>query len=98
MADHPPLPPSPPDRPQPPPAPLPTTRGARTRPLIASVRMMAVSAVEYLELLARDAAPVEFEGPVLAARGAGASTEQLAELERAKVLALQVRGVLESRR
>lgn len=60
--------------------------------------MMPVSSVEYLELLARNAAPIEFEGPMLAARAAGADAETMAELERAKVLALQVRGVLESRR
>ncbi|WP_205739828.1 GAF domain-containing protein [Georgenia sp. SYP-B2076] len=57
-----------------------------------------MAGVEYLELLARDAAPVEFEGPLLAARAAGADADTLAELERAKGLALQVRGVLENRR
>jgi len=56
------------------------------------------TSMEYLELLARDAAPVEFEGPVLNARAAGADPETLAELERAKSLALQVRGILETRR
>ncbi|WP_211287262.1 helix-turn-helix domain-containing protein [Georgenia soli] len=53
---------------------------------------------EYLELLARDASPVEFEGPLLAARTAGADAETVERLERAKTLALQVRSVLESRR
>jgi len=60
--------------------------------------MSRVAGTEFLELLARDAAPVEFEGPLLAARAAGADAEQLAELERAKTLALQVRAVLEARR
>lgn len=60
--------------------------------------MSAVTGIEFVELLARDAAPVEFEGPILAAREAGVDAEQLAELERGKALALQVRAVLESRR
>ena len=64
----------------------------------ASVTMMPVTSVEYLELLARDAAPAEFEAPILTARAAGADSATLAELERAKALALQVRGVLETRR
>jgi sugar diacid utilization regulator len=60
--------------------------------------MARVSGMEFLELLARDAAPVEFEGPLLAARAAGADPDTLEDLERAKVLALQVRSVLEARR
>lgn len=56
------------------------------------------SAIAFLELLAREAAAVEFEGPLLAARAAGASPEQLAELERAKTVALRVRALLEHRR
>lgn len=60
--------------------------------------MLPVSSIEYLELLARDATPVEFEGPVLAARAAGMDSETLTELDRAKALALQVRAVLETRR
>ncbi|MFH5824097.1 helix-turn-helix domain-containing protein [Georgenia sp. AZ-5] len=55
-------------------------------------------ALEYLTLLAREAAAVEFEGPLVAARAAGADPATLAELERARTLALQVRAVLESRR
>ncbi|MGN6129645.1 MAG: helix-turn-helix domain-containing protein, partial [Nocardioidaceae bacterium] len=57
-----------------------------------------MAGLEFLELLARDAAPVEFEGPLLAARAGGADAETLQQLERAKVLALQVRAVLEGRR
>jgi DNA-binding PucR family transcriptional regulator len=60
--------------------------------------MGRVAGTEFLELLARDAAPVEFEGPLLAARAAGADAGELHELERAKTLALQVRAVLEARR
>jgi sugar diacid utilization regulator len=60
--------------------------------------MGQVAGMEFLELLARDAAPVEFEGPVLRARAEHASPEKLEEVERAKALALQVRAVLETRR
>ncbi|MDI1465893.1 helix-turn-helix domain-containing protein [Catellatospora sp. KI3] len=57
-----------------------------------------MSGAEFLELLSREAAAVEFEGPLVAARAAGASPERLAELEDAKILALRVRGLLERRR
>lgn len=60
--------------------------------------MGRVLGVEYLELLAREATAVEFEGPLLAARAAGADATEIARLERAKTLALQVRSVLEARR
>ncbi|MDI5939776.1 GAF domain-containing protein, partial [Micromonospora sp. DH15] len=56
------------------------------------------SPVEFLELLAREAAAVEFEGPLVAARAAGAPPDRLAELEQAKVVALRVRALLERRR
>lgn len=52
----------------------------------------------FLELLARDAAPVEFEGPLLEARVTGADADTIAELERSKLFALRIRGVLEHRR
>lgn len=51
----------------------------------------------YLDLLAREASAVEFEGPILQARAAGADSATLEELERAKVAALQVRAVLRRR-
>ncbi|MET0419855.1 MAG: diguanylate phosphodiesterase, partial [Actinoplanes sp.] len=54
--------------------------------------------LEYLELLAREAAPVEFERPLLAARAAGAPAAELAALEEAKLAALRVRALLERRR
>lgn len=56
--------------------------------------MAAVSAEVFLELLARDADPVEFERPLVDARAAGADAETLVELERAKVLALTVSSML----
>ncbi len=52
---------------------------------------------EYLELLAREASAVEFEGPVLQARAAGADSARLEELEQAKVAALKVRAMLRRR-
>ncbi len=51
----------------------------------------------FFELLAREAAPVEFEAPVVDARAAGASPAVLAELEQAKVAALRVRALLARR-
>lgn len=56
------------------------------------------SPIEFLELLAREAAVVEFEGPLVAARAAGLPAERLAELEQAKLVALRVRALLERRR
>ncbi len=77
---------------------LPATREGALALRPPSTTMQGVTGAEFIELLAREAAPVEFEAPVLAARAAGADGETLAALERAKRLALQVRGVLESRR
>ncbi|MEW9529113.1 helix-turn-helix domain-containing protein [Microbispora sp. NPDC049125] len=51
----------------------------------------------YLELLAREASAVEFEGPILQARAAGADAATLEELEQAKVSALKVRAMLRRR-
>ncbi|GAA2414210.1 helix-turn-helix domain-containing protein [Actinomadura vinacea] len=48
----------------------------------------------FLELLAREASPVEFEGPLVEARAAGAGAETLAELEAAKLAALRVRTIM----
>ncbi len=53
---------------------------------------------EFLELLAREAAAVEFEGPLVDARARGAAAAELAALEEAKLVALRVRGLLERRR
>src|SRR5690349_23978833 len=54
--------------------------------------------LEFLTLLAREAAPVEFERPVLAARQSGAPAAELAAIEEVKLLALRVRALLERRR
>lgn len=51
----------------------------------------------FLELLLRDAPSVEYERPLLEARARGDGAERLAELERAKLLALRVRSVLRDR-
>jgi GAF domain-containing protein/sugar diacid utilization regulator len=57
-----------------------------------------MSTLALLELLVREAAPVEFEGPVNAARSRGEDPEVIAELERARTLALRVRAILDQRR
>jgi sugar diacid utilization regulator len=49
----------------------------------------------FLDLLIRQASPVEFEEPLLAARAAGAAPNALAELEAAKLVALRVRDIIE---
>ncbi|GAA2283479.1 helix-turn-helix domain-containing protein [Nonomuraea roseoviolacea subsp. roseoviolacea] len=51
----------------------------------------------YLELLGREASAVEFEGPIIEARAAGADAATIEELERAKVEALKVRALLRRR-
>ncbi|WP_239161886.1 helix-turn-helix domain-containing protein [Acrocarpospora phusangensis] len=51
----------------------------------------------FLELLVREASAVEFEGPVLRARADGADAATLERLERDKVAALRVRGMLRRR-
>jgi hypothetical protein len=53
---------------------------------------------DYLALLARDAAAVEYEGPVLTARANGEPAGVVAQLEEGKRLALQVRESLLSQR
>ena len=58
----------------------------------------AEGAAEFFELLLRDAAAIEFERPLVRARSAGAGPKELAELERTKLLALQVRAAFEARR
>ena len=46
------------------------------------------AALEYLELLAREATAVEFERPLIAARSAGLPPAELAGLEEIKLVAL----------
>ncbi|GAA4926052.1 hypothetical protein HD597_011537 [Nonomuraea thailandensis] len=53
--------------------------------------------IRFLELLAREASAVEFEGPIIQARAAGADPAAIEELERAKVEALKVRDLLKRR-
>lgn len=60
--------------------------------------MGRMSGQEYLELLAREAAAVEFEGPVLDARVRGEPAEVLAALEAGRATALRVRALLAHRR
>ena len=52
----------------------------------------------FLELLAREAAAVEFQGPLVRARAAGMDAETLGHLEAVTVAALRVRALLERRR
>lgn len=51
----------------------------------------------FLELLAREASAVEFEGPIIEARAAGADPAEIERLELAKVDALRVRAELKRR-
>jgi hypothetical protein len=55
-------------------------------------------AAEYFELLLDDAAAIAYERPLVRARAAGADSAELAELERVKLLALQVREAFAARR
>jgi len=57
-----------------------------------------MSILAMMELLVREAAPVDFEGPVTAARARGEDPEVIAELEQARTLALRVRAILDQRR
>ena len=63
-------------------------------------RALNAAAMEsaFLDLLAREAAAVEFDRPGLEARAEGAPTELLDELDRTRVVALRVRALLERRR
>lgn len=51
----------------------------------------------FLELLAREASPLEFEGPTIIARAAGEPPERLAEIEHLKQAALKARSLLNQR-
>ncbi|WP_182877665.1 helix-turn-helix domain-containing protein [Microbispora sp. H10670] len=67
------------------------------RPLTTPAPASAEGARAYLDLLAREASALEFEGPILQARAAGADAATLEELEQAKVAALKVRAMLRRR-
>lgn len=60
--------------------------------------MRRMSCQIFLELLAREAAAVEFEGPLIEARSRGESAETIAALDQARLVALRVRALLEHRR
>jgi hypothetical protein len=55
-------------------------------------------AAEYFELLLEDAGAIEYERPLVRARASGADADELAELERVKLLALEVREAFAARR
>ena len=52
----------------------------------------------YLSLLLQDASSVEYDAPLARARAEGASAQELAALERARVMALRVRATLREQR
>jgi hypothetical protein len=60
--------------------------------------MHRASGAEFLELLLADATAIEYEHPLVQARAGGAEPAELAELERVKLLSLQVREAIEARR
>ena len=60
--------------------------------------MSGVGAAVFLELLARDAAVIEYERPLVEARARRAPAAEIDELERAKRHALRLRATLERRR
>ncbi|MFG2090343.1 MULTISPECIES: helix-turn-helix domain-containing protein [unclassified Spirillospora] len=49
----------------------------------------------FLDLLAREAPPADFDGPLVTARAAGAGPDALAQLEAAKLAALRVRAIMQ---
>ena len=59
---------------------------------------MAQGVAHLLDLLARDASAVEFERPVIEARSAGLSPDEIESLERAKLVALGIREQLDGHR
>jgi GAF domain-containing protein len=61
-------------------------------------RPAAGRAAEYFELLLEDAAAIQYERPLVRARAGGADGDELAELERVKLLALEVREAFAARR
>ncbi|HEU5332163.1 MAG TPA: helix-turn-helix domain-containing protein [Actinocrinis sp.] len=52
----------------------------------------------YLSLLLQDASPVKYDTPLARARADGATAQELAALERARVMALRVRATLREQR
>jgi DNA-binding PucR family transcriptional regulator len=57
----------------------------------------STTCLTFLELLAREASVLEFDGPLISARAAGESPQTLAEIEQLKQAALRVRTLLGQR-
>jgi DNA-binding PucR family transcriptional regulator len=57
----------------------------------------STTCMTFLELLAREASVLEFDGPMINARAAGETPETLAEIEHLKQAALRVRTLLQHR-
>jgi GAF domain-containing protein len=74
------------------------TRSRSAQPSTEGTQPARARAAEYFELLLDDAAAIQYERPLVRARAAGADGEELAELERLKLLALQVREAFAARR
>ncbi|MGY1609025.1 helix-turn-helix domain-containing protein [Geodermatophilus sp. SYSU D00700] len=79
---------------------MPVVTRSAARPTDGSGRPPGVpsAAAEYLQLVLDDAAAIEYEGPLVRARAGGADAATLAELERVRLLALQVRAAFAARR
>jgi hypothetical protein len=74
------------------------TRSPAAPPSDDGPRPASARAAEYFELLLEGAGAIEYERPVVRARAAGAEPAELAELERVKLLALEVREAFAARR
>ncbi|SNR36720.1 helix-turn-helix domain-containing protein [Blastococcus mobilis] len=74
------------------------TRSPAPPPAGDGARPGAGRAAEFFELLLEDAGAIEYERPLVRARAAGADGDELAELERVKLLALEVREAFAARR
>jgi GAF domain-containing protein len=74
------------------------TRSPAVPPAGDGPRAASGRAAEYFELLLEDAGAIEYERPLVRARAAGADGDELAELERVKLLALEVREAFAARR
>jgi hypothetical protein len=74
------------------------TTSSESPPVPRSPDAGPVGTTEFLELILGDAAAIEYERPLVQARAAGAPAAEIAELERAKVLALRIREAIEARR
>jgi hypothetical protein len=74
------------------------TRSPAVPPAADGASPASARATEFFELLLGDAAAIEYERPLVRARAAGADAAELAGLERAKLLALEVREAFAARR